>query len=198
MKRLSISIYNKEALGSHGPQDLFDPTRITVYLLDRDESLVAKPLPIRVSQGRYMIEIDEDILDSGHTYNVIWDYDLQAGCEQVQRYSFVYHAIPAVVEGLCRIDGNVGVIFPIANSRVEYAILKDGYSSHFEQFRDATLTDAFGDWVIFVPQNNNCQVVIPEVNDRKIFLTPTVTASAYEDLVPLQVPVTTDRFGNLV
>ena len=197
MKRLSTTIYNKEALDSHGPQDLYDPTRINVYIVDKDEMLVAKPLPKRLSQGKYIVELDEDMFVGGQTYEIIWDYDLHPGCEQVQRYSFVYNPIPAAIDGLCRINGTVGVIFPVAGARIEYEVLKDGYSAHFAQFKDAAVTDAFGDWVVFVPQLKTCQIVIPEINDRKIFLAPTITASAYDDLTPLQTPVVTDRFGNL-
>jgi hypothetical protein len=110
----------------------------------------------------------------------------------------VYNSLPTTIDGLCRINGSVGPIFPIHNARVEYSVLKDGYSANFTVFEDVALTDAFGDWVIFVPQNKNCQIVIPETRDRKVFLAPTITASAYDDLTPLQTPAVTDRFGNVV
>ena len=197
MKKLSATFYNKEALSSLSPQDLYDPARISVYIIDADGSNIARPAPIRLSKGKYIVNVDETMFADNQPYEIMWLYDLYPGCPQVQRYSFTYN-VTADISGMCRVYGNVTGVFPLANARVEYSVLKDGYSVHFAMFNDRTMTDVFGDWNIFLPQGKNACIIIPAINDRKTFVVPAELSVAYDALENITTLVQTDSFGNLV
>lgn len=197
MKKLGARFYNAEALSNREARDLFDPSQIRIYIVDKYDSNIARPTPIRLSQGTYMCQVDEDILSNGETYNVVWVYDLHPGCPQVLRQSFIYNETPPVISGLCRIYGSIEKYgFPVAGATVMHSQIKNGYTSAFSMFNDKTVADAFGQWSLYMEQGSVGYIVIPEINIRKYFTTPSETSKSFDDITELTAIINTDSFGN--
>jgi hypothetical protein len=199
MKKIFTKFYNQEALSYREARDLFDPIDIKIYIVDSDNSNIARPQPKRVSQGVYYAEIDTDMFVDKATYDIIWVYSAQPGDNQIVRNSFRFDEDPTPITGMCRVYGTIEKSgFPSSGDAIFYSVVKNGYSVQFTQSNDKASSNVFGEWSVFLKQGDQAYVVIPSINSRKLFLVPDVASIAYDDLVELQTTVVTDSFGNTI
>ena len=174
--------------------ELFDPSSISVLIHDKNNDTISSSVPTRLSMGRYMATIDESILTNNEAYEVIWLYD-----DRVLRYNFTYNRTFNALSNMCYVYGSVEYFGGgLANSHVKYTTLKNGYSSHFSSVQGLTITDALGEWGAYFPVNAVISVEIPDINEKKTILTPTITMAAYVSLSAsaFQTSENVNKFGS--
>ena len=191
--------YSAEALKNREPETLFDPASIEIKIVDMDGEVVQRPAAIRLSKGRYISNINDNLLISGRHYEIRYIYELAPNSPQIFRESFTHLPGYTSISGLCRIYGSVKVMgMPSGSRRVDFYTFKDGYSKAFAQEVAVSETNCFGSFSVYLPIGKRAEVSIPDLRESKFFEVPNSTTINYVDLTELTSELQTDSFGNPV